>query len=227
MTPDEIAFTNAFHRQRPTLAGFAQCSNLEELLVVRDAFFLGLARDLCPTEYTAIAKYVVMDEQVAATAFDSQGFRQIIESARSHKDEWNTLMIAVHKKAAAVKSDINAIWQKLEKGRMEWLRAVNAAHPLKQILKEALGKDNAMSSAGDVSDAMMVWIYALCININGLIVVADKWAQIVGMPERRNPLQGYQEDKWDPRKEEWWPLDLGAQEAAERGGTTLKEAWDA
>ncbi|KAG7344352.1 hypothetical protein IV203_022360 [Nitzschia inconspicua] len=227
MTPDEIAFTNAFNRQRPILTGFAHCSDLNELHVVRDAFFFGLARDLCPEQYSAIANHVVMDEQVAATAHTSQGFQQLLVSARSQKAEWTALVDAVHEKATAVGSDIDGIWKTLEQGRMEWLRAVNAAHPIKQLLKEALHTDGAASSPGDVSDAMMVWIYALCININALLPAADKWATMVGMPERRNPLKGYQAEKWDPRKEEWKLLDVGAQEAAERGGTTLQTAWDA
>lgn len=221
------AFTNAFHRQRPILAGFAHCVNLDELHVVRDAFFLGLARELCPTEYIAIANHVVVDETVAVTANTAQGLQQMVESARSHPEEWKILVDAVYKAADAVGSDLEEIWKTLEQGRMEWLRAVTAAHPLKVILKEALTKDDAIANEGDVSDAMMVWIYALCINVNSLLPVADKWATKVKMPERRNPLKGYQADKWDPRKEEWRPLDLGAQEAAERGGTTIKEAWGA
>jgi hypothetical protein len=188
---------------------------------------LGLARDLCPKQYAAIAKHIVMDEQVVETVNTTKGFQQMIASARSHHDEWTTLVDAVHAKAAAVSSDIDGIWISLEKGRMEWLRSVNAAHELKHQLKEALKSDNAQSSAGDVSDAMMVWIYALCININGLRPFADKWARKVGMLDRWNPLQGYRAGKWDPRMEEWRPLDLGAQEAAERGGTTLQDAWEA
>lgn len=156
MTPDEIAFTNAFNRQRPILTGFAHCSDLNELHVVRDAFFFGLARDLCPEQYSTIASHVVMDEQVAATAHTSQGFQQLLVSARSQKAEWTALVDAVHEKATAVGSDIDGIWKTLEQGRMEWLRAVNAAHPIKQLLKEALHKDGAASSPGDVSDVMMV-----------------------------------------------------------------------
>ena len=227
MTPDEIAFTNAFNRQRPTLAGFAHCQSMEELHVVRDALFLGLARDLCPAEYQGVANHVVLNEDVAKNATTAAGFQTVVESARASTEEWNTLVDAVQAKAAAVGSDLNGIWKTLEQGRMEWLRAVNAAHPLKVVLKEALKNDHAEQSAGDVSDAMMVWIYALCININSLLPAANDWANLVGMTHKRNPLQDYQAEKWDPRRDEWRPLDIGAQEAAERGGTTLKEAWDA
>ncbi|KAL3915164.1 MAG: hypothetical protein SGILL_005774 [Bacillariaceae sp.] len=227
MNPEEIEFTNAFNRQRPTLAGFSHCKDLKELRIVRDALFLGLARDLCPQQYQAVANHVVIDNAVATKANDADGFQKIVQSARESKDEWTALVEAVHVKAAAVGSDIDRIWLTLEQGRLEWLRAVNAAHPLKVMLKDALKNDSATSSAGDVSDAMMVWIYALCINIEELLPVANNWALMVGMIEKRNPLKGYQAEKWDPRKEEWRPLDLGAQTAAERGGTTLQEAWEA
>jgi hypothetical protein len=227
MTPDEIEFTNAFNRQRPTLAGFAHCKDLEELHVIRDALYLGLARDLCPTEYQAIANHIIMDEEVSKSVETADGFQQMVESARSSTEEWKTLVEAVQTKAQQVGSDLDGIWKTLEQGRMEWLRAVNAAHPLKVLLKEALEKDHAESSAGDVSDAMMVWIYALCININALLPAANEWAISVGMTDKRNPLKGYQTEKWDPRKDEWRPLDIGAQDAAERGGATLKEAWEA
>ena len=39
------------------------------------------------------------------------------------------------------------------------------------------------------------------------------------------PLNGYQQELWDPRRKEWAPVDLAAQAQAERGGTTLDAAW--
>jgi hypothetical protein len=75
---------------------------------------------------------------------------------------------------------------------------------------------------------MMIWIYALCINIPDLESVANVWAtRVVKMDNERNPLQGYKPELWDPRKDEWYPLDVGAQNAAEAGGTTLQDAWNA
>ena len=154
--------------------------------------------------------------------------KEMVVVARSNKQQWDSLVNAVHTKAQEVNSDLVAIWKTLEDGRMEWLRAVSAAHPIKVLLKDALQKDNATDSIGDVSDAMMIWIYALCINIPDIEKVATVWAtEVVQMENVRNPLQGYKTELWDPRKEEWYPLDVGAQTAAEAGGTTLQDAWNA
>mmetsp|Transcript_14564 Transcript_14564/g.30978 ORF Transcript_14564/g.30978 Transcript_14564/m.30978 type:complete len:160 (+) Transcript_14564:88-567(+) len=53
------SFVRAFDKQRSTLAGFARCSNLEELHVVRDGFYLGMAKDLCPDEYKRVLVMVL------------------------------------------------------------------------------------------------------------------------------------------------------------------------
>ena len=166
---------------------------------------------------------------------------------------WNDLLDAVHQKADRVGSDLHSIWKTLEDGRMKWLTAVSAAHPIKVLLQKALENDNAQDSAGDVSDAMMVWIYSICVNLvlvssetkgetvtstddenenenenNDLMKIAvDQWVTTVNMTDKYNPLKGYQEELWDPRNEEWRGLDVGAQEAAERGGANLLEAWKA
>ena len=123
--------------------------------------------------------------------------------------------------------------------------AASAAHPIKVLLKKALEDDNALESAGDVSDAMMVWIYSICLALventvqeaetttssniatEQLRVAVDKWVTAVNMKDRHNPLKGYQAELWDPRREEWRALDIGAQQAAESGGANLLEAWKA
>ena len=137
---------------------------------------------------------------------------------------------------------------------MKWLTAVSAAHPIKLLLQKALEDDNAQDSAGDVSDAMMVWIYSICVNlvlvssgttgeadvtsndenenenIDCMKIAVDQWVTTVNMTDKYNPLKGYQEELWDPRNEEWRPLDVGAQEVAERGysgGANLLQAWKA
>ena len=135
-------------------------------------------------------------------------------------------MTALHDKSAHVGSDLNNIWQTLETGRLEWLGAVAAAHPLKVILKEALSKDKNRTEK-DVVDMKMVYIYALSLSIESLANEAEAWRQAVRMENKANPLQNYNGDLWDPRKDEWRPLDLGVQEAAERGGSSFEAAWDA
>jgi hypothetical protein len=61
MTPQEASFTNAFNANRPTLALFAKCSTKDELHVVRDAFFLGMASQLCTSEYEALRTSIIID----------------------------------------------------------------------------------------------------------------------------------------------------------------------
>jgi hypothetical protein len=51
--------------------------------------------------------------------------------------------------------------------------------------------------------------------------------KIVNMEDKTNPLKNYDVDLWDCRHDEWRPLDLGVQEAAERGGSLFRDAWEA
>lgn len=226
LSPDQIEFTNAFNRQRGTLAGFAKCRSKIELDIVRDALYLGLARDVLPKAYEPIAYHVVTDSTVAAFTGTSEGMATMIAAARL-SDKWNDMVQAVQDKAAAVGSDLEGIWKTLEQGRLQWLQAVEGVHSIKKTLNEALLKDNALDSSGDVSDAKMVWIYGLSLNICELKEAAALWSSIVQMPHPTQPLVGYNATLWDSRKDEWRPLDLGVQAAAERGGSTLEDAWNA
>lgn len=230
LTGDQIEFTNAFNLQRGTLAGFAKCSNKAELDIVRDGLYLGLARDLQLPEYEPIRIHIVRDPQVADTAGTSQAFATMISSARAcnFQREWQQLIQAVNTKAATVGSDLGGIWRTLETGRLLWLEAVSAVHSIKVLLKDTLEKDKATNSIGDVSDAKMVWIYGLSLNLNDELKSAAKtWANVVGLVDPAQPLKGYKPFLWDPRRPEWRPLDLGVQAAAEAGGSTLEEAWNA
>jgi hypothetical protein len=64
MAPQEISFTNAFNANRPTLALFAKCGTKDELHVVRDTFFLGLASQLCPEEYETLRTSIITDPRL-------------------------------------------------------------------------------------------------------------------------------------------------------------------
>jgi len=223
---DEIHFTNAFNNQRGTLAAFATCSNEEELHIVRDGFLLGLACDLCPIESDAVKMAIVMDNKVAESTRTTQGFENMVKSARTSLG-WSTMIEALKGKAKKVNSDLDEIWMTLEKGRLEWLGACTGAHNLKVTLKGALEKDGTNATDGDIGDAKMIWIYAICVSISSLQSVAQTWQNVVQMKDKTQPLLDYDATLWDCRKAEWKPLDLGAQAAAERGGSTLNEAWDA
>jgi len=220
---DQIEFTNAFNNQRRTLAGFAHCLSEEELHIVRDGFYLGLASDLRLAD--GVNAHIITDSTVAASSGKSDSFQRTVESARA-SGSWNDMVYAVKEKAESVGSDLEAIWACLEKGRLEWLAAASAAHPIKMTLLEALAEDKGATD-GDVSDAKMVWIYALALSIPALQEAADVWRMTVGMKDKARPLVGYDPTLWDPRKPEWAPLDLGAQAAAERGGSCIEEAWAA
>ena len=229
MTPQEINFTNAFNQNRPTLAIFAKCSTKDELHTVRDAFFLGMASQLCPNEYESLRVELITDP----TAFDSiasnlntpKGLETMVTAARASSG-WETLLFALHTVATAVGSDLDDIWMTLEKGRLEWLGALNSAHPLKVTLKKALEKDDKRTEKDEV-DSKMIWIYALSLSIPSLKDASDAWVKVVKMEDKANPLKKYNGDLWDCRKEEWAPLDLGVQEAAERAGSSFQNAWGA
>lgn len=328
-TPDQ--FINAFNKQRTVLAGFAHCTTIEELHIVRDGFILGLAKDICPDQYKSVL-ILILRKQFATTSTStpqeqkqeqeqqtdtsnnnvihippetttttktteneiendhgmlSMSFEEMVLAARICDDEnnnrndvddnagksscnkdddsstaaattaatknttcyWNDLIKSVKYTATSVGSDLDSIWNTLENGRMVWIRAVNAAHPIKLILKHALKENNTENSPGDVSDAMMVWIYCLCTNLVVRVEVGisetetesstvdetlillkndvNQWIIAVNIKDKYNPLQGYQSELWDPRINEWRSLDIGAQDAAERGGTTLFDAWNA
>lgn len=229
LTSDQIEFTNAFNNQRITLAGFQSCSNREELHIVRDAFYLGLAKDLQLPEYEPVRKIIVIDEKVSETVGSSDGITQMITTARSCPDDgWLQLVKAVKDKAESVDSDIDGIWNTLESSRLTWLQAASLAHSIKVLLKKGLEKDNATNSAGDVSDAMMIWMYCLCLNLSPeLQEAASTWANVTKLVDKAKPLVGYRPELWDPRKEEWRILDLGAQQAAEQAGTSITDAWNA
>ena len=221
----EISFTNAFNAQRGTLAGFAKCKNREELHMVRDGFWLGLAREICPEAYQPVKKQIVEDFRVAAAAGTSGGFAQTIESARGASG-WSELVAAVFAEAEAVGSDLKTIWEGLETGRLEWLNAVARAHALKVKLKDALKRDGD-SGEGDVQAAKMVWMYAVALNVPRLEKATPKWAEVAKITTPESPLVGYNSKLWDCRLPEWKPVDIGVQAAAERGGTNLDEAWSA
>ena len=255
LTPDEIRFTNAFNAHRSTLTAFARCHNRQQLHVVRDGFFLALSSDLCPLEYEPVRNRVVIDPIVANAAAaassaeapdsnagdddagDNNGGSQpssddaltrTVESARK-SPAWDNLIRAVKAKAYEVGSDLDEIWMTLENGRLEWLNAAAHAHGMKTTLKAALENEcgDGIPTEGDTSDAMMIWMYCLSLNIPSLERERVAWQRVVKMVDPTRPLVGYRAELWDARREEWRPLDLGVQAAAERGGSSIQEAWKA
>ncbi len=61
MTPEEQIFTDAFNRNRTTLALFSNCSTKDELHIVRDAFYLGMSSQICQQEYESIRESLITD----------------------------------------------------------------------------------------------------------------------------------------------------------------------
>mmetsp|Transcript_7190 Transcript_7190/g.9330 ORF Transcript_7190/g.9330 Transcript_7190/m.9330 type:complete len:248 (+) Transcript_7190:54-797(+) len=236
LSQEEIDFTNAFNNQRQLLAGFSKCATAEELGVVRDGLYLGLAHDLLgdhsiSQEYEPVKRDIVMSLQVAESTRQPNGFATTIRAARV-SEGWEALVKAVLKKAENVNCDLEGIWKTLENGRLEWLQAASGAHKIKMLLRNGLYNketDTAAitATAGDISDAKMIWMYALCLNIPSLKQDAFAWAARVKMVDPETPLVGYQPEMWDARIESWSRIDLGAQAAAERGGSSIEEAWNA
>eukprot|EP00588_Corethron_pennatum_P029148 CAMPEP_0194323856 /NCGR_PEP_ID=MMETSP0171-20130528/26005_1 /TAXON_ID=218684 /ORGANISM="Corethron pennatum, Strain L29A3" /LENGTH=183 /DNA_ID=CAMNT_0039082597 /DNA_START=57 /DNA_END=608 /DNA_ORIENTATION=+ len=178
LTSDEIAFTNAFNAQRMTLAGFAKCSSREELHVVRDGFYLGLASDLGLDEYGPVREAVITDAAVAEAAGTANAFRRTVEAART-SERWDDLVASVSAAAAGVGSDLDGIWSTLEVGRLEWLGAAGAAHGTKTTLRTALDHQCGGATEGDASDARMIWMYALSLSIPLLVQEAEVWRRAV------------------------------------------------
>jgi hypothetical protein len=229
MTPEEIRFTNAFNINRSALALFSKCISRDELFIVRDAFFLGMASLLCPQEYGSLRESMIIDptsfSSIANSLNTPKGLEVMVTVARA-SDGWESLLASLHDIASAVNSDLDAIWSTLEKGRLEWLSAISSAHPLKMILKGALNSDENRTENDDV-DAKMIYMYALSLSIPALKDISAAWRKIVNMEDSLNPLKNYNADLWDCKSDEWRPLDLGVQEAAERGGSSFRDAWEA
>mmetsp|Transcript_33604 Transcript_33604/g.44829 ORF Transcript_33604/g.44829 Transcript_33604/m.44829 type:complete len:239 (-) Transcript_33604:439-1155(-) len=229
LTQPQIQFTNAFNRHRHTLTAFSTCFSKEELDIVRDGFYLGLASELCPEEYDPVRFAIVTNSQVADATKTNETLRLTVEAARK-SNAWDLCVESLKMKACLVGSDLDSIWMTLECGRLEWLAALSSAHTIKQTLQGALLKDAekyGKASEGDISDAKMVYIYALSLSIPALADAAKTWQGLVQMKDKTMPLKDYNPTLWDCRKDEWKALDLGVQSAAERGGSSFEEAWNA
>jgi len=221
---------NAFNINRPTLALFSKCASIDELHVVRDAFFLGMASRLCPREYESLRISLITDPTSFTSIANSLGTVHALDAmviAARVSEGWEGLLGALHSVAALVKSDLNDVWSTLENGRVEWLGALNSAHSLKVMLKDALQQDETTTDR-DLTEAKMVYLYALSLSLPSIEErTKERWRKAVSMEEKYNPLKGYDGDQWDSKRGEWRPLDAGVQEAADAGGSSFKEAWEA
>jgi hypothetical protein len=224
LTPAEIEFTKAFEANRLVLAGFRTCGSEEELHLVRDGWLLSLGLDLCDDEAGPLKVELANDPEVKEVSGTEKSFQATVKAARKSQ-HWKPLKLAVTAKASEVGTDLMAMWSTLEKGRLEWLQAASGAHGVKVTLKELLDKD-PKHTEGDISDAKMLWMFSLAVNIPDLTEAVEIWRKEVNMEDKTTPLVGYEPDLWDPRKECWAPIDLGVQAAAERGGSSTDEAWD-
>eukprot|EP00812_Abedinium_dasypus_P008594 NODE_2346_length_952_cov_417.820513.p1 GENE.NODE_2346_length_952_cov_417.820513~~NODE_2346_length_952_cov_417.820513.p1 ORF type:complete len:256 (+),score=44.37 NODE_2346_length_952_cov_417.820513:76-843(+) len=227
----EEEFTDAFNQNRALLAGFSKAENALDLACVRDGFHLGMAKALHLPSYKPVEDHIVHDFRVAAAAAAGTNVFETQVAVARQAPGWKVMVGEVMRKAAVVGSDLAGIWKTLAVGRLEWLSATSAAHGLKLILKDALKIDAAKHSEdgalleGDLSDARMVWMYALGTQLPPCKELATAWAAVACVEKPLEPLHGYNEDLWDPRRPEWAPLDLAIQAAAERAGTSLDEAW--
>jgi len=226
LTPEqaEKVFVDAFNACKGTLAGFAKCQSIGELRTVQDAFTLALGSKLCPTEYDPVKLAIVTNIQVAAKAGSAGGFEQTIRAATT-SEFWPALEAAVNAKAAAVGSDLGAIWAVLEQGRVRWLTARQATHVLKTSLKQAIAEGGNVER--DVLEAKMIWIYGLAFALPSCKALCDEWAGVCSITDKAQPLVGFVAEKWDPRVPAWAPLDRAVGQAAEDGGANLDEEWDA
>ncbi len=215
-------FSAAFFSARPILAAFASCHTLEELRVVRDMWYIALGSELDPVSYNGVKQSIVGSSSVAELAKSPAKYQAIVQAARSGFG-LNGMIDSVCKIASTNGTNLQEMWEGLERGRMTWLMASSRAHNMKVLLRDAVIKDG--DTDGDRSDAMMIWIYALALNLPNLKEFAEKWASAVEMEDPTQPLLGHVTQKWDPRRPEWRALDVGAQDAAEKAGSTLLTEW--
>ena len=69
-------------------------------------------------------------------------------------------------------------------------------------MKGALACDLRSDSApspGDTSDALMVYIFSLALSVPRLAREVLAWAVHAEMPDKTQPLKGWQAEKWDAR----------------------------
>eukprot|EP00930_Biecheleria_cincta_P092246 TRINITY_DN82090_c0_g1_i1.p1 TRINITY_DN82090_c0_g1~~TRINITY_DN82090_c0_g1_i1.p1 ORF type:complete len:254 (-),score=65.84 TRINITY_DN82090_c0_g1_i1:35-796(-) len=225
----EIEFTNAFNENRHVLAGFAKCEKALDLACVRDGFHLGMARALNLESYTPVETHIIQDFSVAAAGAAGLDVFPVSVAAARRAPGWKAMVREVMQKAAIVGSDLDGIWKKLAVGRLEWLAATSATHQLKTTLRDSL-KADADKDGGEVfdkdsNDAKMVWIYAMASQLPPCKEAAKTWESVAKISSPLQPLEGFTEELWDARRPEWADLDLAVQEAAERAGTSLDEAW--
>ena len=179
-----------------------------------------LVNDLCIFNLCFVSAF----NSIASSLNTPSGLESMITAARA-SEYWLKLNHALHTVADEVGSDLDSIWSTLETGRLEWLRALNSAHPIKVMLKDALTRDSNKTEKDEI-DAKMVWMYALSLSIPRLKDASETWSNAVKMDDSLNPLKNYNVDLWDCRREEWRLVDLGVQEAAERGGSSVNDEWN-
>jgi len=174
-----------------------------------------MGSDLCKVESTLVKSFIVEKFRSASSKNLAPNFTHTIAFAVASPG-WGAMIAVLNKKAAFVGSDLDTIWMGLETGRMEWLTALNNAHSMKTMLKEKVG---------DTGESLMVYMYALAVNIPCLTESCGEWAKAVEMEEENEPLRGYKSDLWDSGSDIWKSLDVGVQKAAERGGDAVVDAW--
>lgn len=216
-------FTQAFDANRGTLAAFAKCESEADLDCVRDGFFLGMGAKLFPEKYEPVQNSIIETEFVAEAAGTAGAFAAQMAAARLAPG-WDTLVASVKAIAITVGSDLDEIWRGLETGRREWIRASTATHTLKHSLKDALQESGGTDA--DQLECKMVWIYSIATMLPQTTAAAKAWGAHAGISDPTQPLAGFDSTKWDPRLPAWAPIDTGVQAGADRGGTTLDDAWN-
>ena len=91
-------------------------------------------------------------------------------------------------------SDLKAIWEGLETGRLDWLNAAARAHALKVKLRDALKRDKN-SGEGECRPRNGMDVRA-ALNVPGLKQATQKWAEVAKIETMESPLVGYQSSLW-------------------------------
>ena len=132
----------------------------------------------------------------------------------------------------------------------EWARAVREVEPLRtklqthflsqegresqSFLQRAIAGSKAKKpalarSAGemDIDEVRVcqVWVYGLASRLRACQQLAHEFAVSSGMTDPNTPLQGYDEERWDPRAPPWRDMESCVHVAAAKAGTETDIAW--
>ena len=72
-----------------------------------------------------------------------------------------------------------------------------------------------------------IWIYGMAQHLADCRAHAAGFARTAGLADPDMPLKGYDEERWDPRAEEWQRMELCVHGVAHAASASTDAAWRA